>query len=219
MDSIGSVFGKLGGLIKGHPSQALGAGLGIPAIISQYQSAKQQNQYIQSMLNLMKQYQSMTPGDVSAGVAALEKPLDQSLINSVTNPTQAFLAERGLTQAPGIAQQELSTNLAPFANQNIQNAINEFFQMKGLPIQAGSAGSYAFAPRQPQSLQGILSMLMGPQKAQSVGSTPPFIQGPATTGAFPTTGTYNFPGLTPPDQTMGDVGLPSDISGIVGVSA
>lgn len=143
MDSITSAFssladnngGGLTGFLKGvAPYAGLGsAGLGV---LGNIQANRSRNAVLDAEMARMNAYNKLTPAQVSSGISALEQPLSSNLLHSVGNAVSGQLAERGLSQAPGIQAQALAQGLAPYQLQEQQLAQQAFFQKLGLPIQA-----------------------------------------------------------------------------------
>lgn len=182
-NALGSVFKTLGGSggLGTGISRAAGIGLGVPSLISQWQQAGQENRYINDLLELNSQYATnqtnyenainahlnklvnTTPQQEAQQVAAMTQPLNDQLVQGVSNPVQAYLAERGLAQAPGVQAQTLAQALAPFEQQNIQTAQQGWLGLNQLPF-------YAYPPTPPPGasfptpagFQGIYNLLAGP---------------------------------------------------------
>src|SRR5229473_394004 len=85
------------------------------------------------------QYQSLLmdlinhPEKLTAMVLKAQRPLDNSLVQSINNRVQGDLAERGLSQAPGIFAASEAQALAPFQQQNQQTALQQVLASLGLP--------------------------------------------------------------------------------------
>ena len=77
------------------------------------------------------------PAEVSKLVAAATQPLDQGLVQAVTNATQGAAAERGLATSPGLFSGMLAQNLAPFEQQEQNMALNQVLTQLGLPAEYG----------------------------------------------------------------------------------
>ena len=216
---LSSVFKGLGGGNLGQGlTRGAGIGLAVPSLISQMQQAGQQNQYLQTMLNLNNQYQqnegqyqglenqalsritNTTPQQAAAQINSMTQPLNQQLIDSVTNPTQAYLAERGLSQAPGIQASAIAQGLAPYEQQNQQLASQSWQALNQLPFYAPQPG----APPgvnfpQTAGFGGIASLLMNqPRAPQS-----PLYPNPFPPGSFGTP----QPGTLQPQSSQGLGGL------------
>jgi hypothetical protein len=91
------------------------------------------------------------PAEVSKMVAAATKPLDQGLVEAVTNATQGAAAERGLATSPGLFSGMLAQNLAPYEQQNQSLALNQVLTQLGIPAEygrviLGGSGSTSLTP-------------------------------------------------------------------------
>lgn len=131
--------------------------------------ARKKSQYQNFINDLM-----MHPEKLAAMAAKLQKPLDNSLVQGVTNTVQGDLAQRGLSQAPGIFAATESQALAPYQQQNANTALQAVMSMLGLP--AGTFGA-------PQNNSGALGLFLKSLK------------GGGSSGGG---GTIADPGLTPP---------------------
>lgn len=106
----------------------------------------QQNSYRNKIMSLLN-----NPAALAAMASKLQKPLDAGLTQSVTNQVQGDMAERGLSQAPGIFAASESQALAPFVQQNQQTAMNTVLQLLGMP-----AGTF----KSPSNNSGALQMFL-----------------------------------------------------------
>jgi hypothetical protein len=150
--------------------------------------------YQNYITNLMK-----NPGQLAAMISKLQQPLNQGLTQAVGNQVQGNMAERGLSQAPGIFAATESQALAPYYQQNQNTAMQSLMQMLGMP--AGTFG-------QPVNTSGAMSMFMQSLKNQPGGGggggtgnmgTPPTFPGDVGGGGgtyTPTTFDPNSPWLT-----------------------
>jgi hypothetical protein len=86
------------------------------------------DQYQNYVMNLLK-----NPQALAAMVAKLQQPLNNGLTQSVGNQVQGNMAERGLSQAPGVFAGAESQALAPFYQQNQSTATQALLQALGLP--------------------------------------------------------------------------------------
>ena len=129
------------------------------------------------------------PRKFNAYVKSFEQPLNEGLVQSVGNQTQAYLGERGLSQSPTITQDVLAQALGPYINQNKQNAVSEAENNLGILGGIPSA--------QPTDISGALQLLFGgkPSGASSSGPT-----------VFPSE-VPNIPGVT-------DIGITSSLPDI-----
>jgi len=97
--------------------------------IQKMQEQKRLSDYQKSIMNL-------SPQTLSKMAAAGAAPLNQGLTQAVGNQVQGSLAERGLSQAPGIYAGELSQSLAPYVQQNQNTALQALLQKLQLPLEA-----------------------------------------------------------------------------------
>ena len=171
MDSITQAFsslansgnngGGLAGFLKGiAPYAGLGsAGMGV---IGNIQANNARNSVLSAETNRMNAYNKLTPAQVAQGITSLEQPLSSNLTKSVGNVVSGQLAERGLSQAPGIQAQALAQGLAPYQLQEQQLAQQAFFQKLGLPISAQPSpfGPYPQTTNQNQLFQALSRIFM-----------------------------------------------------------
>lgn len=237
--SIGSalsgVFSKLGGGNLGTGlTRGAGIGLAVPSLISQLGQAGQENQYINSLLALQKQYQGQqsqyqnlenqqlsklvntTPTQAGQQISQLTQPLSADLVSSVSNPVQAYLAERGLAQAPGIQAQTLAQALAPYQLQEQQLGLQGWQTLNQLPFYAQQPyppGGINFP--QPAGFQGIASLLMNQPQANKNTIPYPYYSGPGAgsvgqaTTQLPFTLPPGYPEVGIPQPTNTGLGLAS----------
>lgn len=156
------------------------------------------------------------PTKLSAEVRAATQPLNEGLVSSVSEPVIAGLAERGLSQAPGIQAAAVSSALAPFEQQNQQTALQLVLARLGLPIEYARTILAGLPPN--TNLAPIMAMLAGAKGGGTDPSLDPTIAkliagSPMTSD----TSSYSAPTtLTPPPGYGGDTGdfqLPADIWG------
>ncbi len=114
-------------------------------------------QYQNFVMDLLKH-----PEKLAAMAAKIQQPLNNGLVQAVDNRVQGDMASRGLSQAPGIFAASESQALAPYVQQNQNEAMNAVLQSLGMP-----AGSF----QQPQNLSGIMSLFSQPLKAGSGGAS------------------------------------------------
>ena len=91
------------------------------------------------------------PEKLTAMVLKAQRPLDNSLVQAVTNRVQGDVASRGLSQAPGIFAAEESQAIAPFQQQNYDKAMQQVLASLGLP-----GGTF----QQPQNLSPLLMQFL-----------------------------------------------------------
>jgi hypothetical protein len=109
----------------------IGAGMGM---FGNFMQNRQYNGMMGRYMDMIDAYRKLTPAEVTKGILAMKQPLSLALRQSVGNATQGYLAERGLSQAPGIQASTLAQALAPYDQKLLDNAMQSFFQMKGLPM-------------------------------------------------------------------------------------
>lgn len=145
-------------------------------IIEERKRASYQNQ----LLNLIK-----NPAALTQMILKAQRPLDNALVQAVNNRVQADLASRGLSQAPGIFAAGESQAIAPYIQQNYNEAMNQVLTSLGLP-----GGTF----RQPQNLSPLLTQFLRMFRGGGGGGSPSLTGGSDT-------------GLTLPQPS--DVGTPS----------
>jgi len=214
MDAITSAFsnlansgdngGGLAGFLKGIAPYA-GLGTAGAGLIGNIQANNARNSVLSAEVNRMNAYNNLTPGQVASQITQLEQPLSSNLINSVGNVVQGNLAQRGLSQAPGIQAEALAQGLAPYQLQEQQMAQQALFQKLGLPIQAQPSpfGPYPQTTNMNQLFQALSRTFMNPTNPNSSGQ--PFIN----YGPFQPTGDTST-------QAPISGGSGSDINGIMG---
>jgi len=200
ISSIGNLFkGSSGGL---DISKLFGIGAGGAGAIGNFLASQKRNEVLNQQLAVQRQLMNMTPDQLSAGITSLERPLTAGLTSSVGNAVQAYLAERGLSQAPGIQSETLAQGLAPYQLQEQQLATQAFLQKLGLPAQA--AARFLPYPQSTDLSKLFQSLFNRPNTGQVPSFTSP---GPANYGPTlsqlgvnpaDTTGSTDFGQLTPP---------------------
>ena len=174
MDAITQAFQAIQPALK--PATEI-AGVGSTAynLYNQYQNQQYQN-------NLRSYAQD--PAKMNAYAAQFTQPLNAGLTTSVANNAQAYLASRGLSDSPQIAQTVESQAIAPYIQQNQQQGYQNALQALNLgggavnpntastnsiaalaKMFAGGPGGTGSAPGALPSLQDYLRT-MGTQPAQ-----------------------------------------------------
>lgn len=97
---------------------------------------RSRNSILQAQMEQMRTLANLTPEQVAKGIAALQQPLSSNLTHNVGNTVQAQMAERGLSQAPGVYASTLAQGLAPYQVEMQRQAQDAYFRKLGLPIQA-----------------------------------------------------------------------------------
>src|ERR1035441_1240986 len=126
--------------------QILSGGMAGAGTIGNLIEAKKKADY-QNYINDLMQH----PEKLAALVQKMQKPMDNALVQGVTNQVQGNMAERGLSQAPGIFAASQSQALAPYEQQNYNTALSSVMNMLGMP--AGTFG-------QSQNNSGAWQMFM-----------------------------------------------------------
>lgn len=134
LSNVGSWFGKSG--VSGSPNW-------LTAILGGMTGAGEVGNIMTDMkrsklLDQAGAWGKMTPQQLSAKVAAATQPLSQGLTSSVGNTVQGQMAERGLSEAPGIYSGVLAQALAPYYEQNQATALQEIMAQMGIPLQQAS---------------------------------------------------------------------------------
>ena len=103
-------------------------------------------QYQNLLMSLIKD-----PAKLTQMILKAQRPLDNSLVQSVNNRVQGDMASRGLAQAPGIFAASEAQALAPFEQQNYNTALQQVMQSLGLP-----AGTF----QQPQNMSPLMMQFL-----------------------------------------------------------
>lgn len=88
------------------------------------------------LADYQKSVMNMSPQTVAKNAASMAAPLSHGLTQAVGNQVQGSLAERGLSQAPGIYAGELSQSLAPYVQQNLNTALQAYLQKLQIPLES-----------------------------------------------------------------------------------
>lgn len=154
MQGIGANIGKFAPLAM--------APLGL---IQNIMAGKQQQDFYSKIMAQEKATQAkLTPEAIAAGTAKLNAPLTLALQHAVGNGVQADLAQRGLSNAPGIYTEAMAQGLAPYAQQNQMAALRAYLESTGqghIQLPAG------FRPPPGMDMTGIIRMLMAMRKPQA----------------------------------------------------
>jgi hypothetical protein len=139
--------------------KALGLGSLGAGFVGNWLQQRRYNNIYDAYTRMLSNYQN--PQWLSAQVANLEKPISTALKQNVGNGVQAMMAERGLSQAPGMFESALAQALAPYDLQNRQMALNAAMA----PMQLNPM--YALASGRPQGtdlsglMQGVYKIFHG----------------------------------------------------------
>jgi hypothetical protein len=161
MSSLLSNLGKLGGAggasnTGGTLSDILGAAkIGSTGynLYNQYENQQYENKIRDLASN---------PAKLAAYAAQFEKPLTAGLTSAVGNNTQSYLASRGLSSSPQISQEVEAQAIAPYVQQEQQDAYKtalEALQLGEKSTSGSNASSNALT-----SLSSLLSNLGGSNK-------------------------------------------------------
>lgn len=212
MDAISSIGSMVSGGVNTLGSttmpiwqKLLGLGTAGAGGIGNILAGNKRNQVLNQQLTNQQQLMNLVnnPTQLATNAAALQRPLSAGLTSSVGNAVQGYLAERGLSQSPGIASETLAQGLAPYQLQEQQMAMQSYLQSLGLPAQA----SARFLPY-PQStdLSKLFQSLLNPNAGS--GGNLPF--GTVTPGSPAGIGVANQPTMdmlmNQPDTSTGDTG-------------
>jgi hypothetical protein len=137
-EAISSIFNP--GVMKG-----IQATTGIGGLLSNILNSRKQGQVADQGIAHQKMVNALlaNPALMSQKIAALRQPLSQGLVQSVTNDSQAQLAERGLGTSPQIAGAVEGQALAPFEQKSQEDAINAFLGTLGIGPSSTNAASGA----------------------------------------------------------------------------
>jgi hypothetical protein len=208
MDTIAN----LGQFLKGPGGQSLlkvgEAGMAGAGLVGNILNERARSSEIS---NLQKAEKTLAdPTKLASEVRGATQPLNAGLVQDITNQVSGNLAERGLSQAPGIQATELATALAPFQQQNQQTALQLVLTRLGLPLdyaktilagmpqntnlapllallQKGGGSSSSGGGIDPQALFNLFNTPRAPQDTSSY-STPSFL--PSSGGD---TGSFDLP--------------------------
>lgn len=98
-----------------------------------------QNQAYQNQLRSYAQ----DPAKMNAYASKFTKPLTAGLNSAVGNNTQAYLAQRGLSESPQIAAQVQSQAIAPYVQENQKTGYSDALQALNLGGGASNTGAQA----------------------------------------------------------------------------
>ena len=132
------------------------AGLGSTAynMYNQYQNQQYQNQ--------LRSF-AQDPAKMNAYAAQFTQPLTAGLQTGVANNTQAYLAQRGLSDSPEIAQQVQAQAIAPYIQQNQQNGYQNALQ--ALQVGGGAVNPNTQSANNISALAKAFAALSGPGSA------------------------------------------------------
>ena|ERR1700723_283042 len=131
------------------------------------------NEYQNFILDIVKNPQKM-----AALISKLQQPLNNGLTQAVGNQVQGSLAERGLSQAPGVFGATESQAFAPYYQQNQNTATQALLSALGMPAgtfgqPVNTSGAWsAFQKSLPQQTQMDPGINIGPPLAPYNSDTP-----------------------------------------------
>lgn len=102
---------------------------------AQQQVQNAQQQAFNAIQQRAGQLANMTPGQQMALLNQFQQPLNQNLVNAIVGPLQGQMAQMGLGQSAGQMEAAMGTALAPYQQQNIQNAMQMLQQYQYGPLQ------------------------------------------------------------------------------------
>lgn len=128
MTMMGKALGQVKGAAEKNPLSTIltGAG-GLESLLAEKKKQDILNRYLDLANN---------PAKSEAQIRSLVAPLNASLEKSVENSVQGYLGSRGLSESPQISEAVLSQSLAPYEQQNINSAIEEYYRSLGLGLSA-----------------------------------------------------------------------------------
>jgi hypothetical protein len=176
MSTLGSVFKS-----PAFGPAVSGATLGIGELGNLLAGRQQQQAYNKTV--------NMTPEQIAAEAARTAAPLDRGLVQGITNQVSGDLAERGLSQSPGIMAATESQALAPYAYQNQQAALQAIMQKLGLNLDATS-----LLPKGQNMTPAMMLFLQQLAKLKQTNAN----SGGGGSGSLPTNTGWGAPGATPP---------------------
>ena len=185
------------GEIVGNLLPALQAGAGGAGLLGNVMNMVTQGQQV----NKLKEFENMSPQQLSGLVTSAEKPLSQDLLNSVGNTVQADVASRGLAESPGIFANTETQALAPFQQQQQQMALQLILQKMGLPAEI-------IANLTKNANVSSLFQKLGQNSGAgggTGGASSPSIQ--QLVSLFQPTNAPSDPGLTTPNNFTGDTNV------------
>ena len=160
MSTSGSL-GTQGGLPPGGGASASPMTGGLDELLTALAGQKGVNMYQQPWnLQMQAANTGMNPTLLNERIQSLTRPMNQSLIKSVTRATNPGIAEAGLATSPGMSQQITAEALAPYQVQEQQMGQNAAFEGMQPAFQVGS-GAAGEAPTAETSLLNMLRQLQG----------------------------------------------------------
>jgi hypothetical protein len=151
-------FKSIGSFMGGGGGQALQAGnLGM-GLLSNIMGARDQGKERDFLMQRQRYLASLSPQDISQMALSATKPIDEGLRQSIFNSVQGDMAQRGLSQAPGIFAASESQALAPYFEQNYRTALDQVMRQLQMPQEL--AYPLSGYQRQPTDLGSQLMWMM-----------------------------------------------------------
>lgn len=210
-------LGTLGSLFSNSAFPAIASGATaatgeIGNLLAGADASKQQK----LLQNQEKYVNSLTPGEITQQAVSAEAPINQGLVQQISNQVSGNQAERGLAQAPGIFAANESQALAPIEQANFQTALQQVMTKLGLPLQYAQTIAQ-FLPKQANMTPAFQLFLQQLQKLQQNNASAGNQNSGITTG--PT-----IDQLGPPPTNLGDTGTTgtdpfAGVSSLLGTSS
>lgn len=158
LSQVGGAVGGSGGGSTGGLGSLLGLGSTAYNLYNQYQ----QQQYQNKLRDL-----AQNPAKFMQFAQGFEQPLSAGLLQGVNNQTQAYLGSRGLSESPQISQAIENQAIAPYIQQQQNQAVQDAYNALGL-----GGGAISPATQQQNSQQSLAQTLsrMGNNQAGTLSS-------------------------------------------------
>jgi hypothetical protein len=150
LSQVGGAVGGSGGGSTGGLGSLLGLGSTAYNLYNQYQ----QQQYQNKLRDL-----AQNPAKFMQFAQGFEQPLSAGLLQGVNNQTQAYLGSRGLSESPQISQAIENQAIAPYIQQQQNQAVQDAYNALGLG--GGAISPATQQQNSQQSLAQILARLQG----------------------------------------------------------
>ena len=180
------------------------AGLGSTAynMYNQYQNQQYQNQ--------LRSY-AQDPAKMNQYAAQFTQPLNAGLNAAVANNTQGYLAQRGLSDSPQIAQQVQAQAIAPYVQQNQQQGYQDALQ--ALQVGGGAVNPNLNSPNAIANLAKAFSTLNNATGLAKIQQLASLVSAPQTIPQGADRGSLYGGGIPWTDTTLSGTMMP-DMSGL-----
>jgi hypothetical protein len=141
MEAITNLISNIGGYLTNSPAGGFSGGanwgnigkvLGVAGLgdqfITNWLGQRKQNDYINQQLKYQK-----NPQLAQNEITRMTQPLDQNLVAAVSNQVQGNLGSQGLAESPNIMASVMAQALAPYNQQNMQQASQLWQSIHGQP--------------------------------------------------------------------------------------